>query len=134
MKQLKTKKLLQIDISVQVSILIFTFFAIVANELGYAFMLFYFVLGGYQLLSFALHYLIRKKRNGNTAVYAKLIFTVVIGFVICILLQFIPQLEFMPIFLYLVILLFLGPFLALYYLIISVIDLQEIKKQLLNAN
>lgn len=134
MKQLKTKKLLQIDISVQVSILIFTFFAIVANELGYAFMLFYFVLGGYQLLSFALHYLIRKKRNENTAVYAKLIFTVVIGFVICILLQFIPQLEFMPIFLYLVILLFLGPFLALYYLIISVIDLQEIKKQLLNAN
>lgn len=134
MKQLKTKKLLQIDISVQVSILIFTFFAIVANELGYAFMLFYFVLGGYQLLSFALHYLIRKKRNGNTAVYAKLIFTLVIGFVICILLQFIPQLEFMPIFLYLVILLFLGPFLALYYLIISVIDLQEIKKQLLNAN
>lgn len=134
MKQLKTKKLLQIDISIQVSILILTFFAIVANELGYAFMLFYFVLGGYQLLSFVLHYLIRKKRNGNTAVYAKLIFTVVIGFVICILLQFIPQLEFMPIFLYLVILLFLGPFLALYYLIISVIDLQEIKKQLLNAN
>ena len=134
MKQLKTKKLLQIDISIQVSILILTFFAIVATELGYAFMLFYFVLGGYQLLSFALHYLIRKKRNGNTAVYAKLIFTVVIGFVICILLQFIPQLEFMPIFLYLVILLFLGPFLALYYLIISVIDLQEIKKQLLNAN
>lgn len=134
MKQLKTKKLLQIDISIQVVILILTFFAIVATELGYAFMLFYFVLGGYQLLSFALHYLIRKKRNGNTAVYAKLIFTVVIGFVICILLQFIPQLEFMPIFLYLVILLFLGPFLALYYLIISVIDLQEIKKQLLNAN
>lgn len=134
MKQLKTKKLLQIDISIQVSILIFTFFAILATELGYAFMLFYFVLGGYQLLSFALHYLIRKKRNGNTAVYTKLIFTVVIGFVICILLQFIPQLEFMPIFLYLVILLFLGPFLALYYLIISVIDLQEIKKQLLNAN
>ena len=134
MKQLKTKKLLQIDISIQVSILIFTFFAIVATELGYAFMLFYFVLGGYQMLSFALHYLIRKKRNGNTAVYTKLIFTVVIGFVICILLQFIPQLEFMPIFLYLVILLFLGPFLALYYLIISVIDLQEIKKQLLNAN
>lgn len=134
MKQLKTKKLLQIDISIQVSILILTFFAIVATELGYAFMLFYFVLGGYQLLSFALHYLIRKKRNGNTAVYTKLIFTVVIGFVICILLQFIPQLEFMPIFLYLVILLFLGPFLALYYLIISVIDLQEIKKQLLNAN
>lgn len=134
MKQLKTKKLLQIDISIQVSILILTFFAIVASELGYAFMLFYFVLGGYQLLSFALHYLIRKKRNGNTAVYTKLIFTVVIGFVICILLQFIPQLEFMPIFLYLVILLFLGPFLALYYLIISVIDLQEIKKQLLNAN
>lgn len=134
MKQLKTKKLLQIDISIQVSILIFTFFAILASELGYAFMLFYFVLGGYQLLSFALHYLIRKKRNGNTAVYTKLIFTVVIGFVICILLQFIPQLEFMPIFLYLVILLFLGPFLALYYLIISVIDLQEIKKQLLNAN
>lgn len=134
MKQLKTKKLLQIDISIQVVILILTFFAIVASELGYAFMLFYFVLGGYQLLSFALHYLIRKKRNGNTAVYTKLIFTVVIGFVICILLQFIPQLEFMPIFLYLVILLFLGPFLALYYLIISVIDLQEIKKQLLNAN
>lgn len=134
MKQLKTKKLLQIDISIQVSILIFTFFAILASELGYAFMLFYFVLGGYQLLSFALHYLIRKKRNGNTAVYTKLIFTVVIGFVICILLQFIPQLEFIPIFLYLVILLFLGPFLALYYLIISVIDLQEIKKQLLNAN
>ena len=134
MKQLKTKKLLQIDISIQVSILILTFFAIVASELGYAFMLFYFVLGGYQLLSFALHYLIRKKRNGNTAVYTKLIFTVVIGFVICILLQFIPQLEFIPIFLYLVILLFLGPFLALYYLIISVIDLQEIKKQLLNAN
>lgn len=134
MKQLKTKKLLQIDISIQVSILILTFFAIVATELGYAFMLFYFVLGGYQLLSFALHYLIRKKRNGNTAVYTKLIFTVVIGFVICILLQFIPQLEFIPIFLYLVILLFLGPFLALYYLIISVIDLQEIKKQLLNAN
>jgi len=134
MKQLKTKKLLQIDISIQVSILILTFFAIVATELGYAFMLFYFVLGGYQMLSFALHYLIRKKRNGNTAVYTKLIFTVVIGFVICILLQFIPQLEFMPIFLYLVILLFLGPFLALYYLIISVIDLQEIKKQLLNAN
>ena len=134
MKQLKTKKLLQIDISIQVSILILTFFAIVASELGYAFMLFYFVLGGYQLLSFALHYLIRKKRNGNTAVYTKLIFTVVIGFVICILLQFIPQLEFMPIFLYLVILLFLGPFLALYYLIISVIDLQENKKQLLNAN
>ena len=134
MKQLKTKKLLQIDISIQVVILILTFFAIVATELGYAFMLFYFVLGGYQLLSFALHYLIRKKRNGNTAVYTKLIFTVVIGFVICILLQFIPQLEFMPIFLYLVILLFLGPFLALYYLIISVIDLQEIKKQLLNAN
>ena len=134
MKQLKTKKLLQIDISVQISILILTFFAILATELGYAFMLFYFVLGGYQMLSFALHYLIRKKRNGNTAVYTKLIFTVVIGFVICILLQFIPQLEFMPIFLYLVILLFLGPFLALYYLIISVIDLQEIKKQLLNAN
>ena len=134
MKQLKTKKLLQIDISIQVSILILTFFAIVATELGYAFMLFYFVLGGYQLLSFALHYLIRKKRNGNTAVYAKLIFTVVIGLVICILLQSIPQFEFMPLFLYLVILLFLGPFLALYYLIISVIDLQEIKKQLLNAN
>ena len=134
MKQLKTKKLLQIDISIQVSILIFTFFAIVATELGYAFMLFYFVLGGYQMLSFALHYLIRKKRNGNTAVYAKLIFSVVIGLVICILLQSIPQFEFMPLFLYLVILLFLGPFLALYYLIISVIDLQEIKKQLLNAN
>ena len=134
MKQLKTKKLLQIDISIQVSILILTFFAIVATERGYAFMLFYFVLGGYQLLSFTLHYLIRKKRNGNTVVYAKLILTAVIGLVICILLQSIPQLEFMPLFLYLVILLFLGPFLALYYLIISVIDLQEIKKQLLNAN
>ena len=91
MKQLKTKKLLQIDISIQVSILILTFFAIVTSEQGYAFMLFYFVLGGYQMLSFALHYLIRKKRNGNTAVYTKLIFTVVIGFVICILLQFIPH-------------------------------------------
>jgi hypothetical protein len=134
MKQLKTKKLLQIDISIQVSILILTFFAIVTSEQGYAFMLFYFVLGGYQLLSFTLHYLIRKKRNGNTVVYAKLILTAVIGLVICILLQSIPQLEFMPLFLYLVILLFLGPFLALYYLIISVIDLQEIKKQLLNAN
>ena len=134
MKQLKTKKLLQIDISIQVSILILTFFAIVTSEQGYAFMLFYFVLGGYQLLSFTLHYLIRKKRNGNTVVYAKLILTAVIGLVISILLQSIPQLEFMPLFLYLVILLFLGPFLALYYLIISVIDLQEIKKQLLNAN
>ena len=134
MKQLKTKKLLQIDISIQVSILILTFFAIVTSEQGYAFMLFYFVLGGYQLLSFTLHYLIRKKRNGNTVVYAKLILTAVIGLVICILLQSIPQLEFMPLFLYLVILLFLGPFLALFYLIISVIDLQEIKKQLLNAN
>jgi hypothetical protein len=134
MKQLKTKKLLQIDISIQVSILILTFFTIVATELGYAFMLFYFVLGGYQLLSFTLHYLIRKKRNGNTAVYAKLILTTVIGLVICILLQSIPQLEFMPIFLYLVILLFLGPCLAIYYLIISVTDLQETKKQLLNTN
>jgi hypothetical protein len=134
MKQLKTKKILQIDISIQVSILILTFFAIVATELGYAFMLFYFLLGGYQLLSFMLHYLIRKKRNGNTAVYAKLILTALIGLVICILLQSIPQFEFMPLFLYLIILLFLGPFLALYYLIISVIDLQEIKKQLLNAN
>jgi hypothetical protein len=134
MKQLKTKKLLQIDISIQVSILILTFFAIVTSEQGYTFMLFYFVLGGYQLLSFTLHYLIRKKRNGNTVVYAKLILTAVIGLVICILLQSIPQLEFMPLFLYLVILLFLGPFLALFYLIISVIDLQEIKKQLLNAN
>ena len=134
MKQLKTKKLLQIDISIQVSILILTFFAIVATELGFAFMLFYFLLGGYQLLSFMLHYLFRKKRNGKTAVYAKLILIALIGLVICILLQSIPQLEFIPIFLYLVILLFLGPFLALYYLIISVIDLQEIKKQLLNAN
>jgi hypothetical protein len=134
MKQLKTKKILQIDISIQVSILILTFFAILITELGYAFMLFYFVLGGYQLLSFMLHYLIRKKRNGNTAVYAKLILTALIGLVICILLQSIPQFEFMPLFLYLIILLFLDPFLALYYLIISVIDLQEIKKQLLNAN
>ena len=134
MKQLKTKKLLQIDITIQVSILILTFFAIVASELGYAFMLFYFVLGGYQLLSFALHYLLRKNRNGKTAVYANLILTAFIGLVICILLQFMLQLEFMPIFLYLVILLFLGPCLALYYLIISVIDLKEIKKQLLNAN
>jgi hypothetical protein len=134
MKQLKTKKILQIDISIQVSILILTFFAILTTELGYAFMLFYFVLGGYQMLSFALHYLIRKNRNGNTAVYAKLILATVIGLVICILLQSIPQFEFMPLFLYLIILLFLGPFLALYYLIISVIDLQEIKKQLLNAN
>jgi hypothetical protein len=134
MKQLKTKKILQIDISIQVSILILTFFTILTTELGYAFMLFYFVLGGYQLLSFMLHYLLRKKRNGNTAVYAKLILTALIGLVICILLQSIPQFEFMPLFLYLIILLFLGPFLALYYLIISVIDLQEIKKQLLNAN
>ena len=134
MKQLKTKKLLQIDISIQVSILILTFFAIVTSEQGFAFMLFYFVLGGYQLLSFTLHYLLRKNRNGKTAVYANLILTAFIGLVICILLQFMLQLEFMPIFLYLVILLFLGPCLALYYLIISVIDLQEIKKQLLNAN
>ena len=66
MKQLKTKKLLQIDISIQVSILILTFFAIVTTELGYAFILFYFVLGGYQLLSFTLHYLLRKKRKGKT--------------------------------------------------------------------
>jgi hypothetical protein len=134
MKQLKTKKLLQIDISIQVSILILTFFAIVTSEQGFAFMLFYFVLGGYQLLSFTLHYLLRKNRNGKTAVYANLILTAFIGLVICILLQFMLQLEFMPIFLYLIILLFLGPCLALYYLIISVIDLQEIKKQLLNAN
>ncbi len=134
MKQLKTKKLLQIDISIQVSILILTFFAIVTTELGYAFILFYFVLGGYQLLSFTLHYLLRKKRKGKTAVYANIILTALIGLVICVLLQSIPQLEFMPIFFYLVMLLFLGPFLAIYYLIISVLDIQEIKKQLLNAN
>lgn len=119
MKSKTTKKIVLIDLFIQLLIIGTSIWLAAFSQQGYYFFVgFYFILGGWQLLSFFIHLKRRLKNLDGFRFYSKSIAFTFIAGLPCFMI-YITNMEFVFYywFLYAVFMFFFGPFLALFYLV-----------------
>jgi len=132
MKTLTLKKLLEIDLSIQIALIVFSIMLIsFAGAVVWAFFVFYFGMGTWQLISFVLNYSRRKQKKSLIKIYKNaLIFFFFFG--IATTLPFLlPKVGGLFFLIYLFIMLFAGIFMAILYIDITVKDISNLKRHLL---
>ncbi|MDP4684226.1 MAG: hypothetical protein NWS40_06020 [Crocinitomicaceae bacterium] len=132
MKTSTIKKILEVDLSIQIgmvvlSIMLLTF----TGKPEWAFLLFYFGLGAFQLISFLFHFKRRKENKKLIRTYQRLLLFILIFTVVSftsLLADFFQGGFFM---LFLLVMLFMGIIMALIYINLTTKDISKLKRKIL---
>ena len=132
MKTSTVKKILEIDLSIQIalvflSIMILSFTA----RAEWAFVLFYFGLGAFQLISFFLHFKRRRENKKLIRTYQRLLLFVLIFTVVSFTSLLMPYFQGGFFMLFLVVMLFIGIIMALIYINLTTKDISKLKRKIL---
>lgn len=110
-KRKTTKRLLQLDLYIQISLIVLTIIQIFFPYTQWnSFIIFYFGLGGVQLLSYILHFPRRIKRGEISKTYSYILVGIIVFGLLGLFIKG-------SLFILLFTMLFLGVFMALYYLV-----------------
>ncbi|MCF8416043.1 MAG: hypothetical protein K9G40_07350 [Crocinitomicaceae bacterium] len=132
MKTSTIKKILEVDLSIQIgmvvlSIMLLTF----TGKPEWAFLLFYFGLGTFQLISFLFHFKRRKEHKKMISTYQRLLLFVLIFTVVSFTSLLAPFFQGGFFMLFLLVMLFMGIIMALIYINLTTKDISKLKRKIL---
>lgn len=134
MKPLKTKRLLQMDLVIQSTLIAATILCfILLNNTGWTFIFFYFILGSWQVLSFLLHLDRRFSTTNISRMYGNALLVVLLLGLGTYLISYLQVFN-GAFLIYLLAMLLVGPILAICYFILCSEDLKQINKTLSYEN
>lgn len=109
-KKTRIRRLLQADLSIQISIIVLTLLQLIIPNTGWSsFVTFYFGLGGFQLLSYIFHFSRRIKKGELSETYTYTLIGIIVFGALSLLSN-------QALIVFMIIMLFTGIFMALYYL------------------
>jgi predicted membrane channel-forming protein YqfA (hemolysin III family) len=132
MKTLTHKKILEVDLSIQIALVVLSIMLLTfTGKPEWAFLLFYFGLGTFQLISFLLHFKRRREHKKLTRTYQRLLLFVLIFSILSFASLLVPYFQggFFMIFMF--IMFFLGIFMAILYINLTVNDITKLKRKIL---
>ena len=132
MKTSTVKKILEIDLSIQIALVVLSVMILsFTARAEWAFVLFYFGLGAFQLISFFLHFKRRRENKKLIRTYQRLLLFVLIFTVVSFTSLLMPYFQGGFFMLFLVVMLFIGIIMALIYINLTTKDISNLKRKIL---
>jgi len=132
MKTSTVKKILEIDLSIQIALVVLSVMILsFTARAEWAFVLFYFGLGAFQLISFFLHFKRRRENKKLIRTYQRLLLFVLIFTVVSFTSLLMPYFQGGFFMLFLVVMLFIGIIMALIYINLTTKDISKLKRKIL---
>jgi|688.fasta_scaffold310480_2 predicted membrane channel-forming protein YqfA (hemolysin III family) len=132
MKTSTVKKILEIDLSIQIALVVLSIMILsFTARAEWAFVLFYFGLGAFQLISFFLHFKRRRENKKLIRTYQRLLLFVLIFTVVSFTSLLMPYFQGGFFMLFLVVMLFIGIIMALIYINLTTKDISKLKRKIL---
>lgn len=132
MKTSTQKKILEVDLSIQIALVVLSIMLLTfTGKPEWAFLLFYFGLGTFQLISFLLHFKRRRVHKKLIRTYQGLLLFVLIFAILSFSSLLVPYFQggFFMIFMF--VMFFLGIFMAILYINLTVNDITKLKRKIL---
>lgn len=133
MKTSTHKKILEVDLSIQIALVVLSIMLLTfTGKPEWAFLLFYFGLGTFQLISFLLHFK-RRNRTQKTLkyTYQNFLLFVLIFAIISFASLLVPYFQGGFFMIFLVVMLILGVIMALMYIDLTTKDIYKLKRKIL---
>lgn len=131
MKTLTLKKILEIDLSIQIALIILSIMLIsFLGNPGWAFFTFYFFLGAIQLISYFLHLKRRLKQKSLIRTYTRFLWFVAIFGIISFSSLIIPSLEGGLLMIFFVIMIITGIIMVILYMNMTINDIANLKRKI----
>jgi predicted membrane channel-forming protein YqfA (hemolysin III family) len=132
MKTSTVKKILEVDLSIQIALVVLSIMILsFTARAEWAFVLFYFGLGAFQLISFFLHFKRRRENKKLIRTYQRLLLFVLIFTVVSFTSLLMPYFQGGFFMLFLVVMLFIGIIMALIYINLTTKDISKLKRKIL---
>ena len=132
MKTSTVKKILEVDLSIQIALVVLSVMILsFTARAEWAFVLFYFGLGAFQLISFFLHFKRRRENKKLIRTYQRLLLFVLIFTVVSFTSFLMPYFQGGFFMLFLVVMLFIGIIMALIYINLTTKDISNLKRKIL---
>jgi predicted membrane channel-forming protein YqfA (hemolysin III family) len=132
MKTSTVKKILEVDLSIQIALVVLSIMILsFTARAEWAFVLFYFGLGAFQLISFFLHFKRRRENKKLIRTYQRLLLFVLIFTVVSFTSLLMPYFQGGFFMLFLVVMLFIGIIMALIYINLTTKDISNLKRKIL---
>jgi predicted membrane channel-forming protein YqfA (hemolysin III family) len=126
------RKILEVDLSIQIALVVLSIMILsFTARAEWAFVLFYFGLGAFQLISFLLHFKRRREHKKLNRTYQRLLLFVLIFSILSFISLLAPYFQGGFFMLFLVVMLFLGIILALIYINLTTKDISKLKRKIL---